>query len=99
MSVFLHGSMIQTSAEPQPIGNSHQVGGIRAFKAVQAGFGLLTLPWSGRLRHTDIFFLWLIRADWRQGAGKGKSQFSLKEEQVYVKLDFCLLCETHIWQI
>ena len=27
---------------------------------------------------------------------KGKSQFSLKEEQVYVKLDFCLLCETHI---
>ena len=28
-------------------------------------------------------------------AGKGKSQFSLKE-QVYVKLDFRLLCETHI---
>ena len=32
-------------------------------------------------------------------AGKGKSQFSLKEEQVYVKLDFCLLCETQIRQI
>ena len=28
-------------------------------------------------------------------AGKDKSQFSLKE-QVYVKLDFRLLCETHI---